>query len=264
MFDNINKPKSLKGYCYLMGATGPTGPTGAATIQVGKTTTTNPGMEAKVVNSGTNENVILDFTIPCGATGPKGEQGIQGLPGTSDTIEFRNTKTGDPGTKAMVTDTTGSPHHIIDFIIPQGPKGDLSENVFAYKYNESQDTIELTQNQTSIVALGINGDANKISVTLENSMIINEYGIYKIEYFFSGAISEVAALTVGVLNNNVEINGTEISKDVLVDTDTDFNGTTITKLNEKDIINIGIRANKNVTLSPAPDLNSYLIITKLK
>lgn len=55
------------------GATGPTGPTGPAgptTIVVGTTTTGESGTDASVVNSGTADNLILDFIVPEGPTGP--------------------------------------------------------------------------------------------------------------------------------------------------------------------------------------------------
>ncbi len=38
-------------------------------LKVGKTTTGEPGTNAVVVNSGTEERVVLDFTIPRGDTG---------------------------------------------------------------------------------------------------------------------------------------------------------------------------------------------------
>lgn len=51
-----------------MGPIGPQGPKGdpAYTFTVGTTTTGEEGTDAKVVNSGTNQNIILDFTIPRG------------------------------------------------------------------------------------------------------------------------------------------------------------------------------------------------------
>ena len=64
--------------CCIVGPTGPRGPQGPATITVGSTTTGEPGTNAQVTNSGTSENVILNFTIPRGATGPTGPQGLQG------------------------------------------------------------------------------------------------------------------------------------------------------------------------------------------
>lgn len=55
-----------------IGATGPTGPQGPATITVGSTTTSEPGTDATVTNVGTDENVVLEFNIPAGATGDVG------------------------------------------------------------------------------------------------------------------------------------------------------------------------------------------------
>lgn len=66
------------------GEQGPTGPTGAAgpqgdaaTIRIGTVTTGDPGTLAEVTNSGTEQNAILNFAIPRGATGSNG--GIQEL-----------------------------------------------------------------------------------------------------------------------------------------------------------------------------------------
>lgn len=51
----------------FIGATGPRGE--AATVAVGSVTTGQPGTAAKVFNSGTDTDAVLDFTIPQGATG---------------------------------------------------------------------------------------------------------------------------------------------------------------------------------------------------
>ena len=64
--------------CCPLAIIGPTGPQGPATIAVGTTQTAEPGSPASVTNSGTNENVILNFNIPSGATGPTGPQGLAG------------------------------------------------------------------------------------------------------------------------------------------------------------------------------------------
>ena len=47
-------------------------------VNVGKTTTGNPETNASVTNSGDETNVVLNFTIPRGATGPTGKQGPAG------------------------------------------------------------------------------------------------------------------------------------------------------------------------------------------
>lgn len=52
------------------GSTGPTGETGtAATINVGSVTTSEPGTEVQITNSGDENNAILDFVIPRGEPG---------------------------------------------------------------------------------------------------------------------------------------------------------------------------------------------------
>ncbi len=190
------------------------------------------------MNKNINPNCYQIFP---GATGPAGPTGPTGPEGTIGA-------TGPIGP----TGATG----------PTGPSG-TNPAVFAYKYNDEGNTKELTANQTEQVDLAINSEASGISVTLENSMIINTTGIYKIEYFFSGSISENAALVIELENNGISINGSEISKDAIANTDTDFHGAVVLEANQNDVINIGVRANKNVTLTPAPDVNAYLIITKL-
>ena len=65
----------------IVGPTGPTGPQGPVSIAVGVTTTTDPGTNASVNNVGTDDNVILNFNIPRGETGPIGPQGIPGTEG---------------------------------------------------------------------------------------------------------------------------------------------------------------------------------------
>ena len=74
-------PMGYPGSVGPTGATGPTGPAGPTTVDVGITTTTEPGTMASVTNSGDNQNAIFDFAIPAGATGPTGPTGILGAPG---------------------------------------------------------------------------------------------------------------------------------------------------------------------------------------
>lgn len=85
---------SMVGPTGSTGATGATGAKGdaAATIQVVSTTTSLPGSEAQVTNSGTSSNVLLNFVIPRGQDGAPGEpgaagaQGAQGPAGTTPSL----------------------------------------------------------------------------------------------------------------------------------------------------------------------------------
>src|SRR5574344_1695703 len=69
--------------CSVTGPTGPTGPQGPATIDVGTTTTGDPGTSVIVTNSGTMASAVFDFVIPQGPTGATGATGATGLTGAT-------------------------------------------------------------------------------------------------------------------------------------------------------------------------------------
>lgn len=83
----IQGPKGDKGATGDRGATGERGPQGAtgaaATIKVGTVSTGNPGTDATVVNAGTANAAVFNFTIPRGATGAIGPQGPAGAKGAT-------------------------------------------------------------------------------------------------------------------------------------------------------------------------------------
>ena len=76
----LEEGKKCKKKLSFIGPTGPTGPVGPSTISIGNIITTEAGTRASVTNTGTNQNVVLSFSIPkgdkgdIGPTGPKGEK----------------------------------------------------------------------------------------------------------------------------------------------------------------------------------------------
>ena len=106
--------------CYLVGPTGPTGPSGDTTVFVGTTTTGDPGTLANVTNSGTPQNVVLDFTIPAGPTGPQGLTGATGPTGPQGLTGA----TGPTGAQGL-TGATGptGPQGLTGATGPTGPQG---------------------------------------------------------------------------------------------------------------------------------------------
>ena len=84
----------------------------SATVNVGTTTTGNPGTSASVTNSGTSKDAVFNFTIP---------RGEDGAPGVSVTVG--TTTTGAPGTSASVTNSGTASNPILNFTIPQGAAG---------------------------------------------------------------------------------------------------------------------------------------------
>jgi hypothetical protein len=138
-------------------------PGGGSTVSVnvGETTTGEPGTNASVTNSGDETNVVLNFTIPRGDTGPTGPTGKQGpagapgptgpgvatggttgqvlakksnanfdtewinAPGGGSTVSVNvgETTTGEPGTNASVTNSGDETNVVLNFTIPRGDTG---------------------------------------------------------------------------------------------------------------------------------------------
>lgn len=112
----------------------------AATITVGSTTTGSAGSNAAVVNSGTSNAAILDFTIPRGDTGAPGKDGKDGSDGRDGvdgkdgqdglaaTVTVGSTTTGQAGTTASVTNSGTSSAAVLNFTIPRGADGQDGQN----------------------------------------------------------------------------------------------------------------------------------------
>ena len=122
---NFGIPKGDKGD---KGDTGSAG--AAATINVGTTTTGNPGTNASVTNSGTSSAAVFNFTIPRGNKGDKGDTGNTGpagADGAAATIAAGSTTTLPAGSDATVTNSGTSSAAVFNFGIPKGDKGDKGD-----------------------------------------------------------------------------------------------------------------------------------------
>ena len=120
----IQGPTGPQGETGATGATGPQGDPGvAATITVGGTTTGEPGTDAEVVNIGSTNAAVLEFTMPRGEhgiQGPKGDIGPIGPQG----IEGPQGPKGDTGTGLDIKgtyDTLGA----LQAAITQPAQGDM-------------------------------------------------------------------------------------------------------------------------------------------
>ena len=253
----------------IVGPTGPTGPQGPASIAVGVTTTTDPGTNASVTNVGTDDNVILNFNIPKGETGPIGPQGIPGIEGpTGPTgpqglqglqgIQGPTGPTGPTGPQGLqglqgIQGPTG----------PTGPAGPTAIETYGSKYNTSTDNISLETNIAQNIPLGNNGPTNKITTATQNTLTITENGVYLVEYGFSGSSSTNATLTVEVNKNANAISGTSIVKTVTANNNTDFNSSTINSFAVGDEIGLSIKSSTAATITPANGTNAYLNIVRI-
>lgn len=108
---DIKGPQGDQGPQGIQGIQGPQGIQGiqgvqgvAATATAGSTTTGLPGSSASVINSGTVNAAVFDFTIPRGDVGPTGPQGPAGLTGL-----FAQIGDGGPVTATTVETTIIGP-----------------------------------------------------------------------------------------------------------------------------------------------------------
>ena len=116
---------------WMQGPPGPQGqqgePGAAATVTVGTVTTGEPGTDAIVTNSGTENAAVLNFTIPRGATGAAGAVGPRGPKGDTGETGPAGAGVPDGGTVGQLLGKTESGTAWID--PPQsGVQSDWNQN----------------------------------------------------------------------------------------------------------------------------------------
>lgn len=253
----------------IPGPTGPQGPQGPATIAIGNVTTGDPDTSATVTNSGTNDNVVLNFTIPRGATGATGRQGIQGPTGPQGPqgAQGPTGPTGPSGEQGLqgpqgVAGPAG-PSGAQGPTGPTGPAAEIPTNTYGRKYDTTENSITLEQNIAQDIPLGSNGPSNGITLETQNKLTIPTTGIYKVDYYFSGSASTAADVTVNVKQNATPIGSTTINKSLTANVDADFVGSTINSFTAGDKIGLSIESTAAATISPASDTSAYLNIIRI-
>ena len=299
-YDNTNKKIDdfLKKhpYCYIQGPTGPKGETGAkgdrgdigpATIKVGTTETVSELENAIVSNSGTEKDVILDFKIPRGEKGEIGPRGLPGEIGRTEHIAIDETETIEPGEPAQVMDTFEDWVHHLSFLIPkgekgeQGPQGQQGEqgitgpqgpigppgpsNITAYgiRYSMSDAQLNLQQAIDTTIPLNEKGVALFTEYPDDNSIKINESGVYLVSYFFTGATNEDCSLTTSIRANNILQPATNTTSEFQAQIINNISGSTIVSLLKDDHITLNIKSSITVNLIFNGSTNAMLSVIKI-
>ena len=299
-YDNTNKKIDdfLKKhpYCYIQGPTGPKGETGAkgdrgdigpATIKVGTAETVSELENASVSNSGTEKDVILDFKIPRGEKGEIGPRGLPGEIGRTEHIAIDETETIEPGEPAQVMDTFEDWVHHLSFLIPkgekgeQGPQGQQGEqgitgpqgpigppgpsNITAYgiRYSMSDDQLNLQQAIDTTIPLNEKGVALFTEYPDDNSIKINESGVYLVSYFFTGATNEDCSLTTSIRANNILQPANNTTSEFQAQIINNISGSTIVSLLKDDHITLNIKSSITVNLIFNGSTNAMLSVIKI-
>ncbi len=209
-------------------------------ISVGQTVTVEPGGDAFVINSGTQDNVILDFYIPQGPTGPQGirgpqgflgptgPQGIQGALGPQG-VQGAQGPTGPQGIQGVqgqigATGPTG-PQGIQGIIGPTGPIGPQGEvgptgptgpagvvPILSYggAYDNTPETIDVATGTESVIPLTNAYPVENVTVAT-NTVTVNADADYEVTYIVSGTPGTTGSYTVAVANNGTVIPGSEVT-----------------------------------------------------
>lgn len=136
---------------------GGSGGGGTVTVQVASTSTGEAGTDAKVTNSGDSQNVKLNFVIPRGNPGEKGNTGAT----PNLTIGTVQTLEPDRNATASITGTAENP--LLNLGIPKGEKGDPGESQEEIKEWTLLKDITLTE-QTAVVSEDLSGQYKSLLV----------------------------------------------------------------------------------------------------
>lgn len=157
LFDDKNTNNSPKPkFIFCLGPTGPTGPQGPSTITVGNTTTLPSDAKASVINNGTLNNAILDFSIPKGEKGPTGPTGPQG-------------PKGEQGEQGPESKTPLRSAYLVTF---NDHKSEIGQPI------QSEEAIPITRVELDVSKI-INLD------TQNNTIKFNNIGYYKVSFMVS-------------------------------------------------------------------------------
>ena len=175
------------------GVQGPPGPPGAATIEVGTTTTGEAGTEASVVNSGTSENVILDFVIPQGV---QGETGPQGADGITPTLAIGTVTTGAPGSEAAASITGEAPNYVLNLTIPQGLPGAITDFADYYALMPPDNTATIAVGEDVAFPSEASSFGDSITRLSDSTFNLAEIGSYQI--FYQVPVTEASQLELAI------------------------------------------------------------------
>lgn len=225
---------------------GPTGPAGeSSTVNVGTTTTSNPGTNASVTNSGTANNAVLNFVIP------RGKPGNDGL---AATINIGTTTTLPAGSEATVTNSGTSTNAILNFGIPTGSTtlNEINSGSFISR------NFQTFTNDNSVIQLPIT--LNNKNISINNSIInISKSSRYMINY---GLKSTTIGNTFGLYVNGINNTNTNIETTI---SDLSPSASIILELNQNDSLTLGaVNASINQPLTLQTNtINAYITIISL-
>ena len=158
-------------------------------------------------------------------------------------------------------------NYSLNFVIPQGPTGPAGPagglSAYGGRYNNSASTLNLgilTQTQVPLPTTLPNSNT---SYTTSNSIIVNQSGVYEINYFLNVSVALGTTLTLAVRNNGTNIPSTVVSRLLSVGTSSVYSGSTIVSLNAGNVIDMAISALVAVGVNLSSGVNATLTVKRI-
>ncbi len=212
------------------GEEGPTGPKG----EMG-----NPGPQGEQGVQGLQG--VPGEAGPQGIPGPQGEQGLQGVPG----------ERGPQGEMGPMG--------------PAGPAGSALLSAYGGKYNNITNMLTVTNagNWLQVPLIETMANINVVN-NLENTLVLEQDGVYEINYFLNILTDKNTILTLMVRQNTTMIPSSIIAKQVLANYTVSYNGSIIVELNAGDKLDMALATTlDNVKITFDSGVTAALSIKKL-
>ena len=135
-------------------------------------------------------------------------------------------------------------------------------NAYGGRFNNDPSCIQIVVGSESQIPLP-NTMPNLNTTYTDNSITVNQAGVYEINYFINASVEVATLLTLAVRVNGVNIPSTIISRLVEVDVGTIYSGSTIVTLAKGDEIDMALSALLAVGITLGTGVGATLTVKKL-
>ncbi len=157
--------------------------------------------------------------------------------------------------------------YTLNFVIPQGPTGPAGPagglQAYGGRFNNTASTLNLGILTQSQIPLPTTMPGSNTSYTTNNSITINQTGVYEINYFLNVSASVGTTLTLAVRNNGTNIPSTVISRVLSVGTSSVYSGSTIVNLSSGNVIDMALSALVSLGVNLSSGVNATLTVKKI-
>ncbi len=188
-----------------------------------------------------------------GPTGPTGEIGPQGIPGPEGIQGIQGLQ-GEKGEQGEIGPTG-----------PTGPEGTALLAAYGGKYNNISSVIN-TKKVGSWVQVPLIETLTNINIkeSIENTIVIDQDGVYEINYSLNAMADKTTNITIWIRSNQVMIPSTVLTKSVTAGNEISFYGSTIIDLHADDYLDMELSATEDdVAITLQTGVSAMLSVKKI-